>query len=317
MMLCGDDEKGAAAAATQRIMVTGGNKGIGLAICEAILNKSANTHVLLGSRSKERGEAAVAATEKKIASAKGRIELVVIDVSSEDSVKAAAASVKAKYGEGSLYGLVNNAGIGAGEIPAVLQVNLYGTKYTCEHFMPLIQPDGGRITLVNSGAGPGFVRNCSEERQKQMINPKTTWDEIEKLANLYISTAAEGGRPALCKIGLENPKLNKKPDDLSPYGLSKALGNMYVMVLAAQYPKLVCNSCSPGFINTDMVAGLATRMGTTPEKMGALPVERGALSTMTLLFGDVGTGMYYGSDSKRSPMHRKRDPGDPEYLGEE
>lgn len=30
-----------------------------------------------------------------------------------------------------------------------------------------------------------------------------------------------------------------------------------------------------------------------------------------------GQGYYYGSDAKRSPMHKYRSPGSPEYTGEE
>ena len=41
-------------------LVTGANKGIGLACCEAILEQSENNRVLLGSRDKARGEAAKA-----------------------------------------------------------------------------------------------------------------------------------------------------------------------------------------------------------------------------------------------------------------
>jgi len=50
-------------------------------------------------------------------------------------------------------------------------------------------------------------------------------------------------------------------------------------------------------------------------------VDEGAQSTLFLMLGEVptpkGQGYYYGSDSKRSPMHKSRNPGEPVYTGED
>lgn len=43
---------------------------------------------------------------------KGKVELLVVDVANEDSVKAAAETLKGRLGDAKLYGLVNNAGVG-------------------------------------------------------------------------------------------------------------------------------------------------------------------------------------------------------------
>ena len=49
---------------------------------------------------------------------------------------------------------------------------------------------------------------------------------------------------------------------------------------------------------------------------GMLSVEQGTISPIYLLMGNVeGSGKYYGSDTKRSPMHKARNPGEPEYDG--
>lgn len=43
----------------------------------------------------------------------------------------------------------------------------------------------------------------------------------------------------------------------------------------------------------------------------------GARVAMFLLFGQPeGSGHYYGSDSKRSPLYRYREPGTPAYSGD-
>ena len=51
---------------------------------------------------------------------KGKVELVVVDVSKEASVKSAAANVKGSLGNAKLYALVNNAGIGSSGKEATL-----------------------------------------------------------------------------------------------------------------------------------------------------------------------------------------------------
>ena len=48
-----------------------------------------------------------------------------------------------------------------------------------------------------------------------------------------------------------------------------------------------------------------------------LTPEQGCVSSIKCLFGDVKTGYYYGSDGLRSPLTVTRDPGTPEYNGEE
>lgn len=54
-------------------------------------------HVLLGSRSKEKGEAAV--KELKSRNLPGRVELVQVDVADEKSITAAAQHVQDRYGK--------------------------------------------------------------------------------------------------------------------------------------------------------------------------------------------------------------------------
>ena len=73
------------------------------------------------------------------------------------------------------------------------------------------------------------------------------------------------------------------------------------------YPHLTCTSLSPGFVKTNMTAGWGAKRSP----------EQGTVSYIKCLFGEVVSGGYYGSDGLRSPLTVARDPGMPEYEGED
>ena len=180
----------------KHVLVTGGNTGIGFALCRQ-LAADHSCHVYLGARfgghghsadsipslllssssrirtfispssspssrltrnlttrSIPKGEKAVTEILKRHPGVK--LELVQIDVSSDESVKAAAAKLKAKGVP--LYGVVNNAGAGLSHpgvtVADVLNVNLNGVKRMCAAFLPLLDHWTGRFVNVGSGAGP-------------------------------------------------------------------------------------------------------------------------------------------------------------------
>ena len=97
----------------KRIVVTGANKGIGLAIVKRLLKEFSDTHVFMGSRNAERGETAIEQVVSELGElVKSRLELLEIDVTSHESVQKAVKRVQTALGgtSGLLYGLVNNAG---------------------------------------------------------------------------------------------------------------------------------------------------------------------------------------------------------------
>jgi NAD(P)-dependent dehydrogenase (short-subunit alcohol dehydrogenase family) len=297
-------------ATPKRILVTGANKGIGRAIVAAVLSVRDDTHALLGSRSRERGEAARAELIADEPAWADRLDVVVIDVSSDGSVAAASEQVTAQFGSDpdTLYGVVNNAGIGfkVGSMETVLQVNTRGPRRVCEAFLPLIQSDGGRIVNISSAAGPNFVSACGPRRRALLTSPEVTWTQIETLMDECLSLAAEGGDFAAAGLGAEEP-----------YGLSKACLNAYTIALARAHPSLAINACTPGFIETDLTRPYATTNNVTPQQMGMKPPEAGTKAALRLLFEAVdGNGWYYGSDAERSPLDRYRSPGDPPYEGD-
>lgn len=293
---------------TRRILITGANKGIGLATARAVLTHADDTCVLLGSRDTGRGESAVASLVAGNPDWGSRLEVLQIDVADPASVAHARDQVCTRHGAepAPLHGLVNNAGVGlgSGDIGGVLSVNTLGVKHVCDAFIPLLA-DAGRLVVVSSASGPNFVSQCSPERQAFFCNPDIEWSQITSLIDDVL--ARQGDAAALRELGL---------GEMNAYGFSKACVSLYTLLLARENPRLVVNACTPGYIATDLTLPRAQAAGMSAEELGMKPPEQGTVATMHLLFGTPhGSGHYYGSDAKRSPMDRYRAPGDPEYTG--
>jgi NAD(P)-dependent dehydrogenase (short-subunit alcohol dehydrogenase family) len=288
----------------RRILVTGANKGIGLAIVEAILAEHADTFVYLGARDLGRGRAALMGLVEQHAGWKERLEVIAVNVADDASVAAAERRVTESLRGERLYAVVNNAGIGSGGLAAVLGTNTLGVRRVCEAFVPLLASDG-RIVNVTSAAGPSFVATCSPDRQRFFLDAQMTWSRLRAFIDECLEMA--GDAPAFAAKGLA---------DGSPYGLSKACANTYTMIVAREHPSLQVNACTPGFIVTDMTRHFAESAGKSPAELGMKTPREGATAPMHLLFGKLeGNGRYYGSDGKRSPLDRYRAPGSPEYTG--
>ncbi len=294
----------------KRILITGANKGIGLATVKKLLGSYNDTYVLLGSRDLTRGRQALENLLKGDPEFKDRIYLVQIDVEQDDSVSSAAEEVGETFGKTpvTLYGIVNNAGIGnsVDGLEKILQVNTYGPKRVCDAFIPLLDSSHGRIVNVTSASGPIFLSGSNDETKQLLTNPRITWTEIKDYMDYCLDASAKNN------IFSDNSTITG-----SAYGLSKACTNAYTIFLAVQHPNLTVNACTPGFIDTDMTRSMAVSVGKNPAEMGMKSPEEGASASVFLLMGNPeGSGHYYGSDCLRSPIERYRSPGDPPYTGD-
>lgn len=207
-----------------KILVTGGNAGIGFALCKQLASRGC--HVYLCSRSVERGEAAVKALLDENPAAK--VELVQCDTADDASVAAAAAAVKASLCGETLFAIVNNAGVNRGA--DIINTNVYGPKRVCEAFAPLWQASGGRIVNLGSGGGPSFVVKHPQHREL-MCSWDTTWEQCEAMLRTEPWSAGA----------------NVGPPDISAaewtcYCCSKAALHVYTRVLAKQYPDALCST---------------------------------------------------------------------------
>jgi NAD(P)-dependent dehydrogenase (short-subunit alcohol dehydrogenase family) len=146
------------------ILVTGGSQGLGHETLKVLAQKKAY-HLVVAARSQEKADEAV----RVIAAASGGnvtedFTPVVIDVTSDETIQAAATLVKQKFGR--LDILVNNAGIARSprgdnvtlrqDLRDVFETNVFGVAVMNETFLPLLRASTfpqRRIVTVTSGLG--------------------------------------------------------------------------------------------------------------------------------------------------------------------
>lgn len=135
------------------VVVTGTSTGIGAAT--AVYLADQGFQVFAGVRKREDGEALASRTSGKLAP-------LVIDITDQSSIQAAAREVDLAVGEQGLAGLVNNAGaVWPGPLEfqpieqfrAQLEINLVGHLAVIQAFLPLIRRGHGRIVNVGSIGG--------------------------------------------------------------------------------------------------------------------------------------------------------------------
>lgn len=145
-------------AAPRVALVSGGNRGIGLAICRALARRG--YVVVLGARAPAEGRAAAQA----LAAGGLAVEYRPLDVTRDASVRACVAAVMKRHGR--IDVLVNNAGVlidpkGSRVLGSRLQtyrdtldVNFFGALRLAQAVAPLMRKAGyGRIVNLSSGLG--------------------------------------------------------------------------------------------------------------------------------------------------------------------
>lgn len=134
-------------------LISGANKGLGYETARRLIELGHT--VYLGARDPIAGEAAAQELG-------GRF--VLLDVTDDDSVAIAAASIRDS--EGHLDVLVNNAGIGGGFAPAsdttaeqvrrIYETNVFGVVRMMHSFIPLLEKSEHPV-VVNVGSGMGSL----------------------------------------------------------------------------------------------------------------------------------------------------------------
>ncbi|QKV94479.1 SDR family oxidoreductase [Streptomyces sp. NA02950] len=191
-------------------LITGANKGLGLETARQLV--AAGHTVYVGARDARRGEEAAHLIGARP---------LLIDVTSDESVQAAAKSIERETGR--LDVLVNNAGINGrahtaeettgADLLTVFDTNVFGAVRTVHAFLPLLRASGAPV-VVNVSSG---------------------------LGSLTVSSDPEGHATA---VPVWIPAL--------AYASSKAALNMVTVQYAHAFPGIRFNAVDPGYTATDL-----------------------------------------------------------------
>jgi NAD(P)-dependent dehydrogenase (short-subunit alcohol dehydrogenase family) len=150
------------------ILITGANKGIGLALARQISLDRPTNHILLGTRSPANGEAALTSLNNP-----SNISLLQLDVTSDDSIATAAEHITQKFGRLDL--LINNSGVATESTlspreqwHALLDVNIIGAALLTDALAPLLA----------KSANPGVIMISSELGSVEWCLTSPFWVDI-------------------------------------------------------------------------------------------------------------------------------------------
>jgi NAD(P)-dependent dehydrogenase (short-subunit alcohol dehydrogenase family) len=194
-------------------LITGGNSGIGKATALGLARMGAN--VVIVSRSKEKGEAALADIITK--SGNRNIELMLADMSSQDSIRKFAGDFKA--GHEKLHLLVNNAGV-------------YLTRRTTT-------VEGLESTFAINHLGPFLLTNLLLDLLKASAPSRI----------VNVTSDAHNG----AKVKFEDLQGEKKFSGWQAYGQSKLAMILFTHELATRLDGtgVTVNSAHPGVVRTN------------------------------------------------------------------
>ncbi|NYH53365.1 NAD(P)-dependent dehydrogenase (short-subunit alcohol dehydrogenase family) [Nocardiopsis arvandica] len=202
---------------TKTALVTGANKGIGFAVAQGL--GAVGFTVAVGARDDTRREEAVGRLRAAGVDAFG----VALDVTSDDSVAAAAATVERTAGR--LDVLVNNAGVsgrtdGGAQDPTtldidvvrtVLDTNVFGVVRVTNAMLPLLyRADSPRVVNMSSSMGSLTLRTgpvmAAYAPSKSMLNSLTAQYARRLADTRVIVNAACPGYVATDFTGFDAPR---------------------------------------------------------------------------------------------------------------
>lgn len=194
---------------TRVALVTGSNKGIGFEIVRGLAKKGLT--VLLCARDTGKADAAVRKLRED--SASYQIFPLVLDVTKQDTIDAAAEYVRSRFGK--LDVLVNNAAIyaaadglpGVAKVDAVIETfetNFFGVIRVTQAFLPLIKASpSARIVNVSSGLG-SLALNADPTSPFAAVKP-LGYNGSKAALNLFTIQLAYELRDTKVKVNASNP----------------------------------------------------------------------------------------------------------------
>uniref|UniRef100_A0A2K6CZ68 Carbonyl reductase (NADPH) n=1 Tax=Macaca nemestrina TaxID=9545 RepID=A0A2K6CZ68_MACNE len=252
-------------------LVTGGNKGIGLAIVRDLCRLFSG-EVVLTARDVARGQAAVQQLQAEGLSPRFH----QLDIDDLQSIRTLRDFLLKEYG--GLDVLVNNAGIAfkvADPTPfhiqaeVTMKTNFFGTRDVCTELLPLIKPQG-RVVNISSLQCLRAFENCSEDLQEKFRSDTLTEGDLVDLMKKFVEDT-------------KNEVHEREGWPNSPYGVSKLGVTVLSRILARRLDekrkadRILVNACCPGPVRTDMDGKYSIRTveegAETPVYLALLPPD--------------------------------------------
>ncbi|MCF2858348.1 SDR family NAD(P)-dependent oxidoreductase [Pseudoalteromonas sp. SMS1] len=207
----------------KRVLITGANAGLGKETAKQLTNNPQIEKVYLGCRNKEKAQAAKMELEQS--TGKHIFEILIIDVSNQESVIEAVQKL-----ECSVDALIMNAGGTGGQnfnkltpdgVTEIFAVNLLGH---CLLTQALLK--SGKLTQVAIYAGSEAARGVKEMGMKRP----------------HLPTSSEEEFAAIC----DGSFFGEVKDATIPYGTIKYMGALWMSAMARRHPHVKFVTMSPG-----------------------------------------------------------------------
>lgn len=186
----------------------GANQGIGYYIAQVLSQSKKPYQIIVGARNPERGNEAVKKLQATKSNDKSTITTIPIDISSHESILAAAGNISKTFGH--LDILVNNAGIWGDnsgtreDWTRVLDTNVVGTVDAFHVFFPLLQKSSDpKHVIVSSSMGSIAM--------------------VEQAPRHPFATTASAYRASKAAISMVIAELTKNVEGLRTWGVDPGL----------------------------------------------------------------------------------------------
>jgi NAD(P)-dependent dehydrogenase (short-subunit alcohol dehydrogenase family) len=192
----------------KKVFITGANKSIGFETARQLLQKG--YYVFLGSRNLKNGKEAV---EKLKSEGFTKVEAIQIDVTNDDSVKAARIELGKKTE--TLDALINNAGISGGmpqsaltasidQFEKVFNTNLFAVVRVTQSFIDLLK-HSPEPRIVNVSSSQGSLTLASDARNKYYNHKGAVYQPSKSALNMYTIILAYELRETSIKVNAVDP----------------------------------------------------------------------------------------------------------------